>query len=66
MSKPCYRHLSFRGKLSQPERWTSQEENMALEISEDKRLIRLGLDPDGNPVQLMLAVHRIAEALRKQ
>jgi hypothetical protein len=59
--------VTSRRKPSHPERWTSQdEENLALEISADKRLVRLGLDPDSNPVQLMLAVHRLAEHFRKQ
>jgi hypothetical protein len=59
--------MSIPRKPPQPDRRTSQdEENLALEISADKRLVRLGLDPDGNPVQLMLAVHRLAEAFRKK
>ena len=29
------------------------EEDLALLISEDKRLIRLGIDPDGDPLEIM-------------
>jgi len=38
------------------------EENLALEIAEDKRLLRLGIDPDGDPIQIMLQVHRLAQS----
>lgn len=49
----------------QPERWTRQdEENLALEISEDKRLLRLGINPEGNPVQIMLQVSRLAKSFK--
>ena len=35
--------------------WThSEEENLLLEISEDRRLIRLGIDPDGTPLEIWL------------
>ncbi len=44
---------------SNTEPWTrSDEENLLLEISEDRRLIRLGIDPDGNPLQILLQLRR--------
>jgi hypothetical protein len=56
--------MTVRSKTRQPKKWTREdEENLALEISEDKRLLRLGINPDGNPVQNMLKVIQLAESL---
>jgi hypothetical protein len=39
--------------------WTREdEENLLLEISEDRRMARLGIDPDGNPLQILLQLRR--------
>lgn len=52
-------HSAMSGEYSKREL-----ENMVL--SEDKRLVRLGLDPDSNPIERMLAVHRLAEHYRAE
>jgi hypothetical protein len=44
----------------------SEEELLALEISEDRRLNRLGIGPDGDPVDIMLEVRRQAQELHEQ
>jgi hypothetical protein len=60
-----YRCMPNSRKPSQPGKWTSlDEEDLALEISEDKRLLRLGINPDANPIAIMIAVHRKAAELR--
>ena len=44
---------------------TSQEtENLLLDELEDKRLRRLGIDPDGDSVDIMLELQRRMEALK--
>jgi hypothetical protein len=45
----------LREKLaaSRPDR---DEETALMEVSEDRRLLRLGIDPDGDPVDIMLDV----------
>lgn len=42
----------------------SEEELLAMEISEDRRLREMGIDPDGDPVEIMLEVRRRAELRR--
>jgi hypothetical protein len=43
--------------------WTrSDEENLLLDISEDRRLVRLGIDPDANPLEILL---QLRERLRQ-
>jgi hypothetical protein len=43
--------------------WTrNDEENLLLEISEDRRLARLGIDPDANPLEITL---QLKERLRQ-
>ena len=42
------------------------EENLALEIAEDKRLLRLGINPDSDPIQIMLQVSRLAKAFNDE
>ncbi len=47
--------MTERNKPNEPEQkpWTSQdEENLLLEVSEDRRLRRLGVDPDGSPLDI--------------
>jgi hypothetical protein len=49
------------------ERWTRQdEENLLLEISEDQRLIRLGIDPDAHPLLVMLELSKRQKAFQKE
>jgi hypothetical protein len=38
--------------------YPSDEEILAMEISEDKRLREVGIDPDGDPVEMMVEVRR--------
>jgi hypothetical protein len=38
--------------------YPSDEEILAMEISEDKRLREVGIDPDGDPVEIMVEVRR--------
>lgn len=42
----------FTQKLIRGNR-THTEEELALLISEDKRLLRLGIDPDGDPQEIL-------------
>ena len=43
--------------------WTPQdEENLLHEIAEDKRLRQLGIDPDGDSMDIMIKLHQLAEA----
>jgi hypothetical protein len=42
--------------------WTAQdEENLLYEIAEDQRLRSLGIDPDGDSVDIMIKLHQLAE-----
>jgi hypothetical protein len=41
----------------------SEEEITAFEVSEDRRLREMGIDPDGDPIEIMMEVRRQA---RKQ
>lgn len=48
----------------EPEPWSRQDEdNLALEIAEDARLRRLGIDPDGDSIQIMLEIDRLKDGL---
>ena len=38
--------------------YPSDEEILAMEIWEDKRLREVGIDPDGDPVEIMVEVRR--------
>jgi len=38
--------------------YPSDGEILAMEISEDKRLREVGIDPDGDPVEIMVEVRR--------
>jgi hypothetical protein len=42
------------------------EENLALEVSEDNKLRKIGLDPDMNPIDLMIELDRRMAEYRKQ
>jgi hypothetical protein len=57
-------------KKSPPEKshpWTAQdEENLLYEIAEDQRLRSLGIDPDGDSVDIMIKLHQLAEAYTLQ
>ena len=45
--------------------WTAQdEENLLYEIAEDQRLRSLGIDPNGDSVDIMIKLHQLAEAYR--
>jgi hypothetical protein len=40
-------------------RWTrADEENALLEVSEDRRLVRLGIDPDADSLTIMLELKK--------
>jgi hypothetical protein len=42
--------------------WTRQdEENLLYEIAEDQRLRSLGIDPDGDSVDIMIKLDQLAE-----
>ena len=44
----------------------SDEEVLALEISEDKRLREVGIDPNGDPVEIMTQVRLRMEKRRRR
>jgi hypothetical protein len=50
---------------SKPDR-PSDEEILAMEISEDKRLRESGIDPDGDPVEIMTQVRLRMEKRRRR
>ena len=39
-------------------RLTSEEEDTLMTVSEDRRLLRQGIDPDASPIEVLLAAHR--------
>jgi hypothetical protein len=44
--------------------WTAVDENhLLLEISEDRRLVRLGIDPDAHPLTVLLELRKKKQAL---
>jgi hypothetical protein len=44
--------------------WTHfDEENLLLEVSEDRRLRRLGIDPDEHPLLILLELRKRKEAI---
>jgi hypothetical protein len=50
-----------------PRRPTSaEEENLLLEVLEDSRLRGIGIDPDGDSVDIMVELQRRLEALEAQ
>jgi hypothetical protein len=55
--------MTVQRKPPQPERWTRQnEENLTLEIAEDKRLLGLGINPDGDAIEIMLQLSRLVQS----
>ena len=42
------------------------EQDVAREVSEDRRLVALGIDPDGDPVDRMLAVRRKLDEMQRR
>jgi hypothetical protein len=42
------------------------EENLALEMAEDAKLRSIGIDPDSNPIDIMIELDRRMEEYRKQ
>ena len=44
----------------------SDEELLAHEIFEDRRLVRLGIDPEGDPVDIMLKLRQMREELHNK
>ncbi len=42
------------------------EDNLALETSEDNKLRKIGLDPDMNPIDMMIELDRRMEEYRRQ
>jgi hypothetical protein len=49
-------------KIDRPTR----EEILSMEISEDKRLREVGIDPDGDPVSIMTEVFRRYDRLMEK
>jgi len=52
--------------MAEPEQkpWTSQdEENLLLEVSEDRRLRRLGIDPDADQWTIWLELKKRKDAI---
>ena len=50
---------------SKPDR-PSDEEVLAMEISEDKRLREVGIDPNGDPIEMMKQVRARMEKRRRR
>jgi hypothetical protein len=47
--------VTIQRKPREPERWTRRnEENLLVEIAEDRRLRRLGIDPGDDSIDIML------------
>jgi hypothetical protein len=44
----------------------SDEEILAMEIFEDRRLREMGIDPDGDPIDIMMEVRRQAMEQRRK
>jgi hypothetical protein len=55
---------TFTGKLH-GNRPLSEEELAAMEVSEDKRLRESGIDPNGDPIAIMMEVRRRYKALKE-
>jgi hypothetical protein len=54
-------------EASEGKPWTRlDEENLLLEISADRRLVRLGIDPDGDPLEIWLELKRRMEEIERQ
>ncbi len=51
------RKLRDGGKMS--------EEDVALAVSEERRLVEMGIDPDGDPIEIMRQVSARYKALHK-
>lgn len=45
---------------------SAEEENLSLEVLEDSRLRGLGIDPDGDSVDIMFELFRRMEALEAE
>jgi len=59
--------VTFTRKPPQPARWTCEDEdNLMLEIAEDSRLRSLGIDPDGDSIDIMMQLETLLQALRCQ
>lgn len=43
----------------------SDEENVLLQVAEDDRLRRSGIDPDGDPLAFLLQHQKLAEELKE-
>ena len=58
-------HNSSRGSATSE--WTARdEENLLSAISEDSGLRRLGIDPNGDPIAIMLALERKMAELKER
>jgi len=44
----------------------AEEENLLLEVLEDNRLRGLGIDPDGDSIDIMVEIFRRKEALDRE
>jgi hypothetical protein len=49
--------------LANPRRRISDEELAQLEVSEDKRLREMGIDPDGDQTEIMLMMEAMLDEL---
>ena len=48
------------------DRRLSEKEITAFEVSEDRRLREMGIDPDGDPIDIMMEVRRRALAREEE
>lgn len=58
--------MSYKDELLRSRRRTptsAEEENLLLEVMEDSRLRGLGIDPDGDTIDIMVEIFRRFEAL---
>jgi hypothetical protein len=53
---------NWRDRTRRPKDVPGKEEILAMEVSEDKRLREVGIDPDGDPIQIMVEVRKRALA----
>jgi hypothetical protein len=45
---------------------SAEEENLLLEVLEDSRLRGLGIDPDGDSIDIMVEIFRLKEVLDRE
>ena len=45
---------------------TTSDEDVTRAVAEDRRLVEMGIDPDGDPIDNMVKVRAMKEALMKK